>query len=332
MKRREHQHIQFIYRAAQSGREALRLALGQVLGGQRVEEANLQAESAQRRSRQDMPEAMNDSLLPRVQGGWVQHSERLQVMLDEASLVVSFPSARAASQCAAMPEFQRLLPHICQAYALAKQVERKQQYFWWSQTLVAQLPMPVWIFDTNMTAVVENRAASTWARKYQATQCGERGGWQHFCQLVTSAWSASLRGENPAQRVTQALELNGRVSWLELRRLPRGGRIDAQTAPLLRTIQGELCFVRMLEWHASPAQLEGVQQRWHLTPSEREILGSLLQGQCIKHIARQRHTAEVTVRKQVKALMRKVNVSSQEQLLVQLCDALAVSWNEEGQR
>lgn len=328
MKRLEHQHIQHLYRAAQSGVEALCLALEQVLGV----ETSASLESVHGSHVDQLPEAVNDNLLPHVQGAWLQQDDYVQVAVEDAVLSLCFTSPKVAARNVARPDFLRLLPHVRQAYSLALRFERTQQKFWWSQSLVTQLPMPVWIFDTEMNVVIENSAAQRWLREAPigmpaASMHNET--WQQLCALVAPVWSDMLTMPEASQCVTTALEFPHNQCWMQVRRLSRGKRIARHSAPLLHAIRQDLCLVRVMQWQASTEQLSALQQHWQLTPSERVIVGLLLEGKCIKHIAQMRQTAEVTVRKQVKTLMRKAGVGSQEQLIIQLCDHLLTDWNLE---
>ena len=62
-------------------------------------------------------------------------------------------------------------------------------------------------------------------------------------------------------------------------------------------------------------QRAGSEQVWarfdRLTMRESQVLGPLMQGHAVREVARQGNTAETTVRTQVKAILAKLEVSSQ---------------------
>src|SRR5262249_2166519 len=62
-------------------------------------------------------------------------------------------------------------------------------------------------------------------------------------------------------------------------------------------------------------QREGNEQLWdmfdQLTLRESEVLGLLMQGHTVREVARHSSTAETTVRSHVKAILAKLEVSSQ---------------------
>lgn len=87
---------------------------------------------------------------------------------------------------------------------------------------------------------------------------------------------------------------------------------------LTRLMAGEELMSRpereriVLEWRARRTELDELADRLHrLSPRESEVLGLLAAGLSVKDIAAQGEVAETTVRTQVKAVLRKLEVGSQ---------------------
>lgn len=65
-------------------------------------------------------------------------------------------------------------------------------------------------------------------------------------------------------------------------------------------------------WHDAQGEIQADRDRLRrLTAREAEVLGELMRGQTVADIARRRFVSEATVRTQVKAVLSKLDVSSQ---------------------
>ncbi|GAA5109401.1 response regulator transcription factor [Alloalcanivorax gelatiniphagus] len=100
--------------------------------------------------------------------------------------------------------------------------------------------------------------------------------------------------------------------------LPKSGALQHALATVRRLHQGLPVM--------SPAELETLLEAWatdrrahedlhrrldRLTPRERQVLGALIEGRTVRMIAQESVVSEATVRTQVKAILSKLEVSSQ---------------------
>jgi two-component system nitrate/nitrite response regulator NarL len=100
--------------------------------------------------------------------------------------------------------------------------------------------------------------------------------------------------------------------------LSKGGALQDVLATVRRLHQGLPVVTReelesLLEaWQQENAALVDMRRRLELlTPREREVLGSLIDGRTVRDIARDSVVSEATVRTQVKSILAKLEVSSQ---------------------
>lgn len=112
-----------------------------------------------------------------------------------------------------------------------------------------------------------------------------------------------------------------------------------------RPLQEALTVVRRLHQGLpvmSPEELESLLKAWHeerseaeekrhrlerLTPREKQVLSSLLQGLTVREIAKRSFVSEATVRTQVKSILAKLEVGSQ---LAAVGLANQLGWHAEG--
>ena len=100
--------------------------------------------------------------------------------------------------------------------------------------------------------------------------------------------------------------------------LSKGGALQEVLGTVRRLHQGLPVVTReelesLLDaWQAENAAHADMRRRLELlTPREREVLGSLIDGQTVRDIARSSVVSEATVRTQVKSILAKLEVSSQ---------------------
>ncbi|MDX1453694.1 MAG: helix-turn-helix transcriptional regulator, partial [Oleiphilaceae bacterium] len=331
MKNNEHMQILQVYQAAQQGTAALTQTMQELLQVPVVFDPNCGWPVL---APIPAPEAANDIAGNEVANVANAHrsasAELVRIGLDQGRVSWQFSSQALSEAMDESVGFSRLKPHLEQACTLASQLEIKRQRCWWSEALLDRIAMPVWLLDANKRLLRANRAAESWLRDSLASS--RDGGRTHFQQ----SWKAqigcmidALAQSAESQRVFSLALAAGASQWAEVRKLPRMQSIDKDSAPLVKALHGTIFMVRVLRWEVSMEQMLQLQKRWGLTVTERDIVAQVLLGKCIKQIASQRGTSETTVRKQFKALMRKLKVHSQEQLLRLFCDDLALRCHEE---
>jgi len=283
--------VRQLYEAARFGKERLLDVFGQLVGAETVHLSSSEAAGPEN---------------PDLTAPGAPHFHRLELELgdgvDQNRMTLCFTETAAERQWPADEVSAGLISHFRQAWQLSSRLSKYDGLSKAMLSVMDRYPAPLMAFNSDFDLVFQSASAREWLLRGENTALIN----DNFLALVDACCT-------PGDQHLSRLDYDDGRSVLILSRSERRASSAAYVDVFF--------WLHVLIIKPTAQIKQHLQQGLGLTQAERQLACHLLNGSPIKDFAVDRNIAESTVRKQLKTIMKKQGVHSQEALIHALHDA-----------